>query len=65
MSGLYSQWQPTFAAHGFSTIPCSTDEKAALIKGSLERVGLNGSNQLAANLTRIIAERGESVPTNF
>jgi hypothetical protein len=51
MSGLYSQWQPTYAAHGFTTIPCSTDEKGALIKGSLGRVGLNGSNELAAKFT--------------
>lgn len=49
MSGLFAQYQPEYAAHGISTIPCSTDAKQPLV-GNYLKMGVNVSNQLASKV---------------
>jgi hypothetical protein len=50
MSGLFTRYQPAYAEHGITTIPCSTDAKKPLIRNYLQ-VGMNGSTKLASKFT--------------
>ena len=50
MTGLFARFQPVYAEHGITTVPCSTDSKTALIK-HWPRVGINGSHRLATKFT--------------
>src|SRR5437868_1132077 len=50
MSGLFAQFQPVYAEHGFSTFPCSTDAKQPMVRNYLN-IGVGGSAQLANKFT--------------
>ena len=49
MSGVFSRWQPEYAAHGIATFPVGETKKPG-IRG-WQKVGLNGSAELAEKFT--------------
>jgi hypothetical protein len=49
MSGVFSRWQPEYAAHGIATFPVGESKKPA-IRG-WQKVGLHGSAELAEKFT--------------
>jgi hypothetical protein len=49
MSGIFSRWQPEYAARGIATFPVGETKKPG-IRG-WQKVGLNGSAELAAKFT--------------